>query len=194
MNLWWSSVCTAALVVGTAVGPSRAPTGGRCTCIATEDWRDIRDQATALFTGVVIADTSYSTWPFLPADSALRAAGADGLSRITLMVEHAWKLPNRAQGDSVLVSVWTPPGPSCGVYFKLGERYLVVAHSGARWATLFDSLAGTPGRTMLSAAGAGSLWTFQCAGTQPLARARRALDQLGPARVVADSVRRPPGQ
>jgi hypothetical protein len=113
------------------------------------------------------------------------------LTKVTLLVEHAWKLPARTQADSVLVSVWTTPGPSCGAYFRLGERYLVVAQSGASLATLFDSVANTPGRTTLSPAAGASLWTFQCTGTQPLAGARRALEQLGPARVVADSVRRP---
>lgn len=152
-----------------------------------EDWKLMRSGADALFTGIVIADSSFVASPFPP--SELPIFGNDG-RKVTFIVEHAWRLSARTQTDSVLVSVWSPHS-NCAVGFERYERYLVVAVSLGNWARIIDSAQGTPRRTKLSAAEEQSLWTDRCMGSRPLADAREALRQLGPGVPIADSGQAP---
>lgn len=177
-----------------ALPPSSAEGAATCSCERLEDLKAARPGVTALFTGVVLADSVIPSPPFPASDSLLWMPDRSRrVRKVTLMVEHAWKLPARTQADSVLVPVWTIAGGSeCGFHFTLGERYLVVALSGAALAGIIDSAEATPGRTRLSSMAGASLWTFMCSGTRHMREARRALEELGPAVPVVDSVRRPP--
>lgn len=173
------------LLFGVA-SPSRAPyVRATCLCMVDEDWNAKRRGSSALFTGIVIADSSQTWSPDLPSDSLVLDLARYG-RKVTLLVEHAWKLSARSQTDSILVSV-TTPGTDCGVSFGLYERYLVAAISGTDWARLVDSVDGVPGRTRLSHGAAATLWTDRCMGTRPIAEARQALRQLGPGVPIADS-------
>jgi hypothetical protein len=69
----------------------------------------------------------------------------------------------------------------------------VVAVNGATLARAIDSIEAKPGRFQLSDTAASSLLTTFCMGTAPLTARREALEQLGPATAIVDSIsRRPP--
>jgi len=193
MGLVRIAVLSACLLVGSD-GPGRSPSPRpTCVCMGINDWVGVRRTASALFSGIVIADSMLHP-PFLKSDSLLGGFGSPG-RKVTFIVEYAWKLSARTQTDSVLVNVWDEVATSCSVRFSLYERYLVVAVSGGDLIRLVDSVRADGAVTQLSSSAAASLLTNQCMGTQPLARAGRALEQLGPGIPVVDSGRpRPPTQ
>jgi hypothetical protein len=104
-----------------------------CTCVGPLGFDTAIAEATAVFTGRVES--------IAPSGHALTA------QRARQRVDRAWKWRDGGAQPAAEFVGDTPFGSECGVYFREGDEWLVVAFANQ------DT---------------GALWTRQCAGSDPL--------------------------
>lgn len=155
-----------ALLLIPSLAPARAAgcgdvSGMRCSCRTTVTAAEMRDRASTIVLGTVIADSA----ALLDFHGDGRRYGA---RTVTLVVGARWKGP---EADTLRIHTGRGGG-DCGFHFRVGESYLVFASgeadalwTGICWPT---ARAGAVNRTVRDAIGRSSVNRYPA--TDPLHR------------------------